>query len=63
MGATLADYDEDGDLDIYVTAFGPNRLWRNDGDAGFVDVIASNVFTDDQPPGDNQWLVIRARRP
>ncbi len=33
------------------------------GDAGFVDVIASNVFTDDQPPGDNQWLVIRGRKP
>ena len=33
------------------------------GEAGFVDVIASNVFTDDEPPGGNQWLVIRARKP
>lgn len=31
MGATCADYDADGDQDIYVTALGPNRLYRNDG--------------------------------
>ena len=30
MGATVADYDADGDSDIYVTAIGPNLLLRND---------------------------------
>ncbi len=38
MGATLADYDRDGDLDLLVTAFGPVALWRNDGKARFEEV-------------------------
>lgn len=32
------DYDDDGDPDLYLTNAGPNRLLRNDGEAGFVDV-------------------------
>ncbi len=31
MGAAFGDYDADGDLDIYVTALGRNKLLRNDG--------------------------------
>ena len=30
-GATFADYDGDGDLDVYLTNFGLNQLYRNDG--------------------------------
>jgi hypothetical protein len=37
-GVAWGDYDEDGDLDLYVSNFGPNRLYRNDGDAAFTDV-------------------------
>ncbi len=29
MGVAAADYDNDGDTDIYLTALGPNRLFRN----------------------------------
>ncbi len=35
MGAAVGDYDADGDPDIYVTALGPNALFRNDGDGTF----------------------------
>ncbi len=35
MGAITGDIDGDGDSDVYLTAFGPNRLWRNDGDGSF----------------------------
>ena len=31
MGATAGDYDDDGDVDLYVTNYGPNVLYRNDG--------------------------------
>ena len=37
MGATVADYDGDGDEDVYLTAVGKNRLLRNDG-GRYVDV-------------------------
>jgi hypothetical protein len=35
MGASFADVDNDGDLDLYVTNHGPNRLFRNRGDGTF----------------------------
>ena len=40
QGVTVADYDADGDPDIYVTRYGPNTLWRNDG-GRFTDVTES----------------------
>jgi enediyne biosynthesis protein E4 len=38
MGVCIADYDNDGFQDVYVTAFGGNVLWRNNGDGTFADV-------------------------
>ncbi len=35
MGVAVADYDNDGWSDIYVTNFGPNVLYRNRGDGSF----------------------------
>jgi hypothetical protein len=37
-GCTAADYDGDGDVDLYVTNFGPSVLYRNNGDGTFTDV-------------------------
>ena len=36
MGVAVADYDNDGHPDIYVSNFGPNVLYRNRGDGTFV---------------------------
>lgn len=38
IGAVAADYDDDGYLDIYVTNFGENVLYRNNGDGSFIEV-------------------------
>ncbi len=40
LGVTAADYDNDGNVDIYVTALGANHLFRNTGGGRFVDVTA-----------------------
>ena len=40
MGAAVGDYDNDGNLDLYVTNFGPNVLYRNNGNDSFTDVTA-----------------------
>jgi enediyne biosynthesis protein E4 len=37
-GACAGDIDGDGDLDLYVTNYGPNVLYRNDGDGSFTDI-------------------------
>ncbi len=37
-GAVFADYDGDGDLDLYVVRHGPNLLYRNEGDGSFAEV-------------------------
>ena len=38
-GVAWGDYDDDGDLDLYVSnMMGPNRLDRNNGDGTFTDV-------------------------
>lgn len=35
QGCCAADYDGDGDQDLYVTNLGPNRLYQNKGDGTF----------------------------
>ncbi len=38
LGVAVGDYDNDGDLDIYVNNYGPNVLYRNNSDGTFTDV-------------------------
>ena len=37
MGVAAADYDGDGDKDLYITSYGRNLLYRNNGDGTFSD--------------------------
>lgn len=38
FGAAVADYDNDGDIDLHVTGLGGNTLFRNNGSGAFTDV-------------------------
>jgi tetratricopeptide (TPR) repeat protein len=40
MGAAVGDYDNDGFTDLYITNYGANILYRNNGDGTFTDVTA-----------------------
>ena len=51
MGCLAADYDNDGDADLYLTNFGRNQLYRNNGDGTFTDV------TSHAGVGDGKWSV------
>jgi len=40
IGVAIADYDNDGNDDIYITCVGPNHLFRNLGGGKFAEVTA-----------------------
>ena len=42
FGGAAGDFDNDGQTDLYITALGPNRLLRGQGDGTFVDVTEAS---------------------
>jgi enediyne biosynthesis protein E4 len=40
MGVAVGDYDNDGFEDLYVTSYGANTLYHNNGDGTFTDVTS-----------------------
>jgi hypothetical protein len=46
LGVAAADYDSDGNIDIYVTCVGANRLFRNLGTGKFAEVSAKAGVAD-----------------
>jgi hypothetical protein len=46
LGCAAADYDNDGNVDIYITTLGSNHLFHNLGNGKFVDVTAKAGVAD-----------------
>ena len=44
--SSAADYDNDGDLDLYVLNYEENTLFRNNGDGTFTDMSAESGLAD-----------------
>lgn len=56
MGAAVGDYDNDGFLDLYVTNFGRNVLYHNNGDGTFTDVSRQAGVDDPHWSTSSAWL-------
>jgi len=56
IGAAVGDYDNDGDLDLFVNALGPDRLYRNRGDGVFEDVTDRAGVSDESFGSSATWL-------
>jgi hypothetical protein len=48
MGVAVGDVDADADPDLYVTSFGPDILYRNNGDGTFTDVTQAAGVSDER---------------
>ncbi|MCI0486826.1 MAG: CRTAC1 family protein [Blastocatellia bacterium] len=56
LGCAVADYDNDGHLDLYITCLGANRLFRNAGGGRFIDVTAKAGVGDPGFSTSAAWL-------
>lgn len=46
VGCSAADFDNDGDLDLYVLNYGKNVLYRNEGNGTFIDISEQSGLDD-----------------
>jgi hypothetical protein len=56
IGVAAADYDNDGDTDLFVNALGPDRLFRNRGDGKFEDVTQEAGVSDPAFGSSATWI-------
>jgi len=56
MAGSAADYDRDGDLDLYVLNYGANVFYRNNGDGTFTDVTEVAGLSDPLWSVSAPWL-------
>ncbi len=55
VGPSVVDYDNDGDLDLYIANYGPNTMYRNDGGGRFTEVAADLGIAGDYHATTSVW--------
>ncbi len=56
FGCSSADFDDDGDLDLYVLNYGSNVFYRNDGDGTFTDISRASGLDDSRWSLSAPWM-------
>ncbi len=56
FGSSAADFDRDGDLDLYVLNYGPNVFYRNNGDGTFTDISQESGLANPMWSLSSPWL-------
>jgi hypothetical protein len=58
MAASAIDYDNDGDLDLYLLNYGPNVFYRNNGNGTFTDITGKlGLKGPDKLNGFTKWSI------
>ncbi len=60
LGVAAADYDNDGDADLFLAGLRANVLYRNDGDGSFTDVTTKSGLAARDPDYGTLWSVAAA---
>ncbi len=55
VGPDITDLDNDGDLDIFVANYGPDVIWRNNGDGTFTDIAQGTPVGEDHHSTTSAW--------
>jgi enediyne biosynthesis protein E4 len=60
LGVAVGDYDNDGDVDLFVAGLRANILYRNNGDGTFTDVTEKAGLAKPDPQYGTLWAVAAA---
>lgn len=60
MGTAVGDYDNDGFQDLYVSSYGPNHLYKNNGDGTWSEIGDQPVLNDTRFGASCTWADIDA---
>jgi hypothetical protein len=56
LGVTAADYDNDGDADVFISCLGQDRLFRNRGDGTFEDYTKQAGLNESEFGNSSTWF-------
>ena len=62
MGVAVGDYDNDGRVDVFISALGTNRLFHNEGDGKFRDVTREAGVGGGDDRLEHQLRLVRLRQ-